>query len=64
MQSEPIPEIKKSLLVNDWENIAYYEDPEESEVLANKCVCFPQVQFCEVMGKSQPHEHFSIFTLI
>ena len=28
--------LKKSVLANDWESVAYWEESEQSEVLANK----------------------------
>ena len=39
--SVPIPEVKKSALINDYENIiAYSEEAVQSEVWANKCGLF------------------------
>ena len=38
--SGPIPGVKKSALINDYENIAYSEECEQSEVQVNKCDLF------------------------
>ena len=29
--SGPITEVKKSAVINDWKNISYWEEPEESK---------------------------------
>ena len=35
--SEPIPEVRKTALINDWLNtMAYWEEPEQGKVLVNK----------------------------
>ena len=52
--------MKLKKLVNDWENIAYWEG-EQSKMLANKCGSF--MGFGEVVT-GQPQEEFAIFTLI
>ena len=31
-----VPDVKRSAWINDWEIIAYWEEPEQSEALANK----------------------------
>ena len=46
----PIPEVKKSALISDYENIAYSEESEQSEVYANKCGLL-QIHLME--GKSE-----------
>ena len=38
--SGPIPGVKKSALINDYENIACSEESEQSEVLVNQCDLF------------------------
>ena len=39
--SDPIPELKKFSLINDWENIiVYLEESEWSKALGNKCGLF------------------------
>ena len=57
----PIIEVKKSV-INDRENISYWEEPEQSKVLENK-FCLFQIQL-SVLGELQPQESFKIFTPI
>ena len=60
--SGPITEVKKSALINDWENIAYWDKSQQSKALAKNLGLF-QMQF-GVWGVAQPQENFTIFTLI
>ena len=40
--SEPIPEVRKTALINDWLNtMAYWEESEQGKVLVNKFGLFP-----------------------
>ena len=49
----------------DWENIiAYWEESEWSETLANKCGSFQEQMGFMVVIAMQPQENFAIFTLI
>ena len=57
----PIIEVKKSV-INDRENISYWEEPEQSKALENK-FCLFQIQL-SVLRELQPQEHFKIFTPI
>ena len=57
----PIIEVKKSV-INDRENISYWEEPEQSKALENK-FCLFQIQL-SVLGELQPQENFKIFTPI
>ena len=58
--SGPIPEIKKSASTNDCENITYWKESEQSEVLANK-FGLSQIQFGDLRGIATP-EKFSNFS--
>ena len=49
------------LALNDLENVAYWEESEQSEVLANK-FGFPQIQL-EVWGESRRQKNFVILIL-
>ena len=49
--SGPIMEVKKSAVINDWENISYWEEPEQSKALENK-FCLFQIQW-RVLGELQ-----------
>ena len=57
-----VTEVKKSVLINDWDNISYWEEPEQSNALKKK-VCLLQI-LLGVLGELQPWEIFVIFTLI
>ena len=57
-----VTEVKKSVLINDWDNISYWEEPEQSKALKKK-VCLLQI-LLGVLGELQPWEIFVIFTLI
>ena len=35
--SRPIPAVKKSTVINDYENIAYSDESEQGKVQVNKC---------------------------
>ena len=48
----PVTEVKKSAVINDWENISYWQEPEESKALENK-FCLFQIQL-GVLGELQP----------
>ena len=50
--SGPIMEVKKSAVINDWENISYWEEPEQSK----------ENKFC--LGGVATQENFVIFTPI
>ena len=52
--SGPIMEVKKSAVINDWENISYWEEREQSKVLENK-FCLFQIQL-RVLGELQPRK--------
>ena len=40
--SEPIPEVRKTALINDWLNtMVYWEESEQGKVLVNKFGLFP-----------------------
>ena len=56
-----IPEVKKSALTNDWENIAYWEETEQREVLENK-FSLSQIQVGG-LGLVTTPEKFSFFSL-
>ena len=60
-RSRPIPE-KKFVLINNRENIAYWEEIKQSEMLPKKFSLF-QMQW-KGLGKSKPQENFPIFTRI
>ena len=45
-------EVKKSAVINDWENISYWEEPEQSK----------ENKFC--LGGVATQENFVIFTPI
>ena len=61
--SGPIAEVKKSALINNYENIiAYSEESEQSEVYANKCGLFGI--HLGGLGSVPPQENLTIFTLI
>ena len=52
--SRPIPHVKKSALINDWENIfTYWVQSQQSEVWVNKCGLF-QIQLGEGGSGSGP----------
>ena len=38
--SGPIPGVKKSTVINDYENIAYSDESEQGKVQVNKCNLF------------------------
>ena len=57
----PIIEVKKSV-INDRENISYWEEPEQSKALGNK-FCLFQIQL-SVLGELQPQENFKFFAPI
>ena len=57
----PIIEVKKSV-INDRENISYWEEPEQSKALENK-FCLFQIQL-SVLGELQPQENFKFFAPI
>ena len=60
--SGPIPEVKKSELINDWEHIsAYWDESKQSEALANKLGLF-QKQLGGLGGGITP-EIFCNFSL-
>ena len=50
----PIVEVKKSAVINDWENISYWEEPEQSQALENNFYLF-QIQL-SVLGELQPRK--------
>ena len=50
----PIVEVKKSAVINDWENISYWEEPEQSQALENNFYLF-QIQL-RVLGELQPRK--------
>ena len=52
--SGPIMEVKKSAVINDWENISYWEEREQSKALENK-FCLFQIQL-RVLGELQPRK--------
>ena len=52
--SGPIVEVKKSAVINDWENISYWEEPEQSQALENNFYLF-QIQL-SVLGELQPRK--------
>ena len=41
--SGPVPGVKKSALINNWKDIAYLEESEQSETFENK-ISLPQIQ--------------------
>ena len=52
--SGPIPDVKNTALINDWENIiVYWEEFEESEALVNRFGLF-QVQLEGLVGVATP----------
>ena len=51
--AEPITTVKKSAVMNDWENISYWEEPEESKALENKC-CLFQIQLGVLRRELKP----------
>ena len=57
-----VTEVKKSVLINDWDNISHWEEPEQRNALKKK-VCLLQI-LLGVLGELQPWEIFVIFTLI
>ena len=51
----PIPEIKKPVLINDWKNIAYWKESEQSKRLANKFGLFKiQLELEGLRGSLKP----------
>ena len=61
--SGPILEVKKkSALINDWENIAHWEESEQSKAFGNKFGLF-QIQLGVLEGVTT-QENFAVFTLV
>ena len=52
--SGPITEVKIPAVINDWENILYWEEPEQSKALENQFWLF-QIQF-GVLGSCNPRK--------
>ena len=50
----PIVEVKKSAVINDWENISYWEEPEQSMALESN-FCLFQIQL-RILGELQPRK--------
>ena len=48
--SRPTPEVKNPVLINDWENFAYWEESKQNKVLLNKFDFF-QIQL-EGLGRN------------
>ena len=48
----PVTEVKKSAVINDWKNISYWEEPEQSKALENK-FCLFQIQLGVLGGYNQ-----------
>ena len=48
--SRPTPEVKNPVLINDWENVAYWEESKQNKVLLNKFDFF-QIQL-EGLGRN------------
>ena len=52
--SGPITEVKIPAVINDWENILYWEEPEQTKALENQ-LCLFQIQF-GVLGSCNPRK--------
>ena len=50
----PIVEVKKSAVINDWENISYWGEPEQSKALESN-FCLFQIQL-RILGELQPRK--------
>ena len=58
--SGPVTKVKKSTVINDWENISYWKKPEQSKALENKFFLF-QIELTVLGGVATLEKIFNIY---